>query len=587
MRQLVAELREILADARAVFAPALGVERQQRLERLDRHAAAVEVDVLGLRLVADDRLVRAHLVEAALEDPLEHAQVVAEARPQEAAVVIRAEPVDVEDLRCVRQLLAHVEPVLPVVGHVVAAERAHGHRVAAHNAHGAGRGGRRLGRHRRADEHTVRPVAGLVDQRGGLCAAAAEDDRADRHAGALEEFLADARAVLRRGGEAAVRVRAARAVAAVPHFALPVAQVALGRLLGHALPPDGHVVLVEYHVREDGVLARGRERVRVGTLTRAGGDAEEAVFGVHSPETAVRADAQPGDVVADGPALPAVFAVALGGDEHGEVRLAARRRERARHIAHFAFGVLDAEDEHVLCQPPLAAAEHGGDAQREALFALQHVAAVVGVDGDDLVFLREVDDVAILGIERDLGVHAEDDVVAVAERVEHLRADARHDGHVQHDVDRVRDLDAVLGKRGADHAHGVGDDIHRAAGHGAAQNLVQLGLHLVRIHPVVCGAGLFAGPGADKCPALDTRHVVDVAAIEIAAGQLFFIEFDELAGFHGDLAQGVELGLRAVDPDDLFRGREFGGFPHQLQYGWVLRQFHVVRFSFLTKISRP
>ena len=119
------------------------------------------------------------------------------------------------------------------------------------------------------------------------------------------------------------------------------------------------------------------------------------------------------------------------------------------------------------------------------------------------------------------------------------------------------------------------------------QNLVQLGLHLVRIHPVVRGAGLFAGPGADKCPALDTRHVVDVAAVEIAAGQLFFIEFDELAGFHGDLAQGFELGLRAVDPDDLFRGREFGSFSHQLQYGRVLRQFHVVRFSFLTKISRP
>ena len=71
--QLVAELREVFADARAVFTPALSVERQQLPERLDRHAAAVEVDVLGLRLVADDRLVRAHFVKAALEDPLEHA----------------------------------------------------------------------------------------------------------------------------------------------------------------------------------------------------------------------------------------------------------------------------------------------------------------------------------------------------------------------------------------------------------------------------------------------------------------------------------------------------------------------------------
>lgn len=51
VRQLVAELLEVFADARAVFAPALRVERQQLLERLDRHAAAVEVDVLGLRSI--------------------------------------------------------------------------------------------------------------------------------------------------------------------------------------------------------------------------------------------------------------------------------------------------------------------------------------------------------------------------------------------------------------------------------------------------------------------------------------------------------------------------------------------------------
>ena len=323
---------------------------------------------------------------------------------------------------------------------------------------------------------------------------------------------------------------------------------------------------------------------RLGTLTRAGGDAEEAVFRVHGPETAVRSDAQPGNVVADGPALPALFAVALGRDEHGEIRLAACGRERTRHIAHLTLRVLDAENEHVLGEPALAAAKLGGDAQREALFALQHVAAVIGVDRDDLVLLREVDDVAVFGVELGLGVHAEDHIAAVAERLEHLCADARHDRHVQHDIDRVGDLDAVLGKRGADHAHRVGDDVHRAASHGAAQNLVQLGLHLVRIHPVVRGAGLFAGPGADKCPALDTRHVVEV---EIAAGQLFLVELDELAGLHGDLSQGIELGLRAVNPDDLFRGREFGSFPHQLQYGRVLRQFHVVRFSFLPKISRP
>ena len=42
---------------------------------------------------------RLGLAVAAAEDPLEHARVLAEAGPQELAVVVLAEPVDVEDLR--------------------------------------------------------------------------------------------------------------------------------------------------------------------------------------------------------------------------------------------------------------------------------------------------------------------------------------------------------------------------------------------------------------------------------------------------------------------------------------------------------
>src|SRR5438128_7595059 len=47
----------------------------------------------------------------ALEDPLEHAQVLAVARPEELAVVARAEPVHPEDLRRRLELLADLEPV--------------------------------------------------------------------------------------------------------------------------------------------------------------------------------------------------------------------------------------------------------------------------------------------------------------------------------------------------------------------------------------------------------------------------------------------------------------------------------------------
>ena len=66
--------------------------------------------------------------------------------------------------------------------------------------------------------------------------------------------------------------------------------------------------------------------------------------------------------------------------------------------------------------------------------------------------------------------------------------------------------------------------IHRAASHGAAQNLVQLGLHLVRIHPVVRGAGLFAGPSVqqqiEECvPDLDERIRQQEEALEQVAQQ--------------------------------------------------------------------
>ena len=45
---------------------------------------------------------RLALAVAAAEDPLEHARVLAEPGPQELAVVVLAEPVDVEDLRQLR-----------------------------------------------------------------------------------------------------------------------------------------------------------------------------------------------------------------------------------------------------------------------------------------------------------------------------------------------------------------------------------------------------------------------------------------------------------------------------------------------------
>ncbi len=106
------------------------------------------------------------LAAAAVENPLDDPQVLAVAGPEELALLVAAEPVDVEDLGRAVHPLAHGQPVLEVVAHVVAAEGQHGHRVAADLALLAELGGGPLRGHRGPDEDAVLPVERLVDQRG-------------------------------------------------------------------------------------------------------------------------------------------------------------------------------------------------------------------------------------------------------------------------------------------------------------------------------------------------------------------------------------------------------------------------------------
>src|SRR3712207_7524391 len=53
----------------------------------------------------------------------QHAHVLAKARPDELAVLVASEPVHLEDRRRIRGAAADLQPVAPVVGHVVAKER--------------------------------------------------------------------------------------------------------------------------------------------------------------------------------------------------------------------------------------------------------------------------------------------------------------------------------------------------------------------------------------------------------------------------------------------------------------------------------
>src|SRR5690606_5792465 len=131
--QLVAELLEPLGDLRQLGLPLLDVDAEQPLQAFPVDVQTLEVQALRRRHVADRRLDRVGHTVDALDDPLEDAGVLAESRPEELAVLVAPEPVDVVDPRELGRvvLLADLDPVAEVVAGVVADERQHRHRIAA------------------------------------------------------------------------------------------------------------------------------------------------------------------------------------------------------------------------------------------------------------------------------------------------------------------------------------------------------------------------------------------------------------------------------------------------------------------------
>ncbi len=112
----------------------------------------------------------------------------------------------------------------------------------------------------------------------------------------------------------------------------------------------------------------------VGVVVGTWGHAKVTGFGVDGHHLAVGLRFDPSDVVADGGDFPAIEA--FGWHQHGEVCFAASTGESSGHVVFFTLWVGHAQGEHVLGQPALFAAHAGGDAQGQAFFAQQSVAAV-------------------------------------------------------------------------------------------------------------------------------------------------------------------------------------------------------------------
>ena len=199
---------------------------------------------------------------------------------------------------------------------------------------------------------------------------------------------------------------------------------------------------------------------------------------------------QPGDVVADGPDLPARHRV--GRNEHREIGLAAGGRERRGDVMRFALRIFEADDEHVLGEPAFVARLPARDAQRVAFLAEQRVAAVARAETLDRELFGEMHDEAAIRIELADGMQALDEFAVARDALERRASHARHDRHVDDHVRAVGDLHAAARIGGVDRSHAVGHDVQRAALHAALEQLPHLGVRLGGIHPVVVRARVFA-----------------------------------------------------------------------------------------------
>jgi hypothetical protein len=224
----------------------------------------------------------------------------------------------------------------------------------------------------------------------------------------------------------------------------------------------------------------------------------------------------------------------------------------------------------MLGHPTLVARDVGGDAQREALLAEQRVAAVAAAVTPDLASLGEVDDVLLViarprnillaGRERSPdGMHAgHNPLLVLINLCEDRGADTSHDAHVHNSVGAIGQLNANLRHRAADGAHRVGKNIHGAAAHAAAEELLELLPHDERVLPVVGGASRVLGQRADEGAVLNPGNVVRRGAGKEAARPQLLVEFGESACLDQLVAEEVVLGLRAVDPVDAIGLCEIG-----------------------------
>ena len=161
------------------------------------------------------------------------------------------------------------------------------------------------------------------------------------------------------------------------------------------------------------------------------------------------------------------------------------------------------------------------EAMRSAkhFFPQQRVAAIAGTERPDLMRLGKMHDVLVVLVARPRhiffagsewradGMQRGHERTVVAEHIQHLAAHARHQLHVDGDVRRIGQLDTDVRDMRTQRTHAERHHVHGAALHAAVEQAAQRGLHFVRRHPVIGGAGVLLLLRADEGAVFNPRHV--------------------------------------------------------------------------------
>ncbi|OPZ96483.1 MAG: hypothetical protein BWY71_01916 [Planctomycetes bacterium ADurb.Bin412] len=268
-RQAVPEFLEELRNIRHLHLPGFGIDFQQSFHIFFGQVQAGHVDIFQFRNKSDSRLAGVHLAAAPGQNPLQNAEVFPKTGPEVAIVLVLTEPVDMENLRLPAHPHAHPQPMLEVVRHIVAAERQHGHRVAPDFALLAVLSGGPFAGHRRADIHTVRPVVGLINQRGQVGTAAAKDNRGDVDPVMMFDPERMRRTLHKGGCKPAVGMGTFDGIALfvfhprLPGPALPI-QCSFRRRFSIAIFPPDSAVGIEHDVGKDSILFDGGNGAGIG-----------------------------------------------------------------------------------------------------------------------------------------------------------------------------------------------------------------------------------------------------------------------------------------------------------------------------------